>query len=617
MPAASPPIAHPLLHPGTLLFDTARRDGENRICLLFTEPVRPLTASHLGEVPAVLAAVDEAVADGAYVAGYLAYEAGYAFEEHSFEEMVPSLLPQPLAWFGVYESPTVLTKEEVTELLDPQAGQGFEVDEAHLTIGRAAYREKIAAIKSSIREGDVYQINFTDRVEFQCSGSPVALYAALRQRQRVPYSAFLNLGDTTILCLSPELFFRREESRILTRPMKGTVHRGRTVQEDADLRAWLAADAKSRAENLMIVDLLRNDLSRVCEPGSVQVPDLFTTETYETLTQMTSTVEGQLRKDTSYADIFAALFPCGSVTGAPKIRAMQIIHDLEAGPRGVYCGGIGYIAPDRRATFNVGIRTLVISGTQGRMGTGSGIVWDSDADAEYDECVLKTQFLTRKAGTMITEFDLFETMRSEDGSIALLDLHIDRMRESAAYFGFPFKEQSFRNGVDAMLDTWAPSGAWKVRVMLNKEGRYEASAEGIDDAPAAFGRVVFAEEPIDSTDPFFYHKTTNRAVYEVAFEQAQAQGFDEVLFLNERGEVTEGSRTNLFIQKGDTLLTPPVSSGLLNGVYRRHLLATRSGVQEQVLYPEDVQQADAVFLCNAVRGLQPVGEVADAKLQQS
>ncbi|HMB90843.1 MAG TPA: aminodeoxychorismate synthase component I [Rhodothermales bacterium] len=615
MAAISSPLAQGLFQPGTLLFDTARLDDENHVCLLFAGPSRLLTANDLEEVPGVLAEVDEAVAAGAYVAGYLSYEAGYAFEKPAFEAFAEAT--QPLIWFGVYEAPTVLGKEEVADLLMPFSRQEFEVEEAHLAISRAAYRDKIAAVKAHIREGDVYQINFTDRVHFTFSGSPVSLYATLRQRQQVPYSALLNLGETTLLCLSPELFFRRDKSRIVTRPMKGTVRRGRTVREDADLRTWLAHDAKSRAENLMIVDLLRNDLSRVCEPGSVVVPDLFTTETYETLTQMTSTVAGQLRRSMSYADIFAALFPCGSVTGAPKIRAMQIIRDLETGPRGVYCGALGYIAPDQRAVFNVAIRTVEISGEEGRMGTGSGIVWDSDADAEYDECVLKTQFLTRKTSEMMADFDLFETMRSEDGSIALLDGHVERLRDSAAYFDIPFNEASFRSGVNSVLGTLAASGTWRVRVTLSKEGRFSAWAGVIEDEPESFGRVTFAEEPIDSSNPLFYHKTTNRAVYESAFEQAQAQGFGEVLFVNERGEVTEGSRTNIFIQQGDALLTPPISSGLLNGVYRRHLLATRDDVEEQVVYPEDVQQADAVFLCNAVRGMQPVEDVADTKLQQS
>jgi para-aminobenzoate synthetase/4-amino-4-deoxychorismate lyase len=339
------------------------------------------------------------------------------------------------------------------------------------------------------------------------------------------------------------------------------------------------------------------------------VPDLFTTETYETLTQMTSTVAGHLRKDIRYADIFQALFPCGSVTGAPKIRAMEIIHDLEAGPRGVYCGAIGYIAPDQRAAFNVAIRTIVMQEGAGHMGTGSGIVWDSDADAEYDECVLKTRFLTQQISMMATDFELFETMLAEDGSVALLDLHVERLRDSAAYFGFPFQEEPFRSGVNDVLGMMAANGTWKVRVSLSKAGRYGAQADLIEEETASFEHIRFAEEPIDSSDPFFYHKTTHRAVYESAYDQALAEGYDEVLFLNERGEVTEGSRTNLIIQKGDVFLTPPMDSGLLNGVYRRHLFATRSDLQEQVLFPEDVFQADAVYLCNAVRGMQPVGEV--------
>ncbi len=417
-----------LTRPGTVLLDTARPDTENGPSLLFTEPSHTLTARITGEVAGVLAATDEALAGGRWVAGFLSYEAGYAFEQIA----TPAAAPTPLAWFGVYEAPEVMAADEVERLLKA-AGGSCRVAEGRFEISRAAYQEKIDAIKAHIREGDVYQINFTAPYTFTVEGSPLALYRALRRRQRVPYAAWLALDEAAILCLSPELFFRREGDRLMARPMKGTVRRGRSPAEDAALRKWLTRDEKSRAENLMIVDLLRNDLSVCCRPGTVRVPQLFTVETYETLIQMTSTVEGRLQEGLGYADLFRALFPCGSVTGAPKIRAMQRIQALEAGPRGVYCGAIGYAAPGGEAVFNVAIRTAVVQGGRGHLGLGSGIVWDAEADAEYDECLLKARFLTHlQPPTSSMPFSLIETMRWEE-SIRLL--HLARLLKDAG--GFP------------------------------------------------------------------------------------------------------------------------------------------------------------------------------------
>ena len=355
----------------------------------------------------------------------------------------------------------------------------------------------------------------------------------------------------------------------------------------------------------MIVDLLRNDLSVVCEPGSVQVPALFTTEPYETLHQMTSTVEGRLREDVGYAALFRALFPCGSITGAPKIRAMQLIDQLEPEPRGVYCGAIGFIAPDERAVFSVAIRTVVLKDGRGEMGTGSGIVWDSDADAEYDECLLKARFLTD-----VTEpdlpFELIETMRWDgtDGlhGIRLLSGHLDRMRMSARHFGFAFDEADLRRQVRDTLRSLPAGVPHRVRVTLSKSGVFNITTSLSLKENRTPWKVILSDVQADSGDVFFQHKTTRREAYERAYQQAQKAGCDEALLLNERGEVTEGSRTNLFIQQGAALYTPPLTSGLLGGVYRRHLLETRADVQERVLYPDDLRTADALYLCNAVSG---------------
>ena len=599
--ALSAPAFHAALrHPGTVWLDTAQPDAVNRHGWLFADPVRVLTAHTAADVPPLLDALDAALADGYFVAGYLSYEAGYALGP--FESPTDGAR---LGWFGVYAERQAVPH---TWLASLSAEADFSLENARFGLSRETYTEKIEQVRHHIQEGDVYQINFTGSLDFTFAGDPLALYQALRRKQQVAYGAVLHTGEQHLLCLSPELFFRRDGRQIVTRPMKGTVRRGRTLDEDAVLQAWLAADEKSRAENLMIVDLLRNDLSVVCEPGSVSVPALFTVEPYETLFQMTSTVTGTLREGVRYADLFRALFPCGSVTGAPKIRAMQLIRALEAGPRGVYCGAIGFAGPAEEAVFNVAIRTLALANGQGRMGTGSGIVWDSHADAEYDECLLKARFLTDPP---TPPFHLIETMRAENGAIRLRSYHQDRLRDSAQYFGYSFDASAFDQHLQTTLAELPPT-PHKIRLLLAPDGTLSVTTQPISTPPPGPHRVAFATQRVEAADPFFYHKTTRRDLYERTYAEAQARGLYEILFLNERGEVAEGTRTNVFIKKGNHFYTPPVASGLLPGVYRRHLLATLPHATERTLFPRDLLNADAVYLCNALTGTVPVTLVPSA-----
>lgn len=395
-PAVASPAVRPLLEralrtPGTVWLDAARADADSgaSVGLLFAGPQERLRAEGYGEVAGLLDALDRHVAAGRFVAGFLAYEAGYALEPALFPE--PPAPRGPLAWFGVYDAPVEVPPEAA--VLAPAEVGPFAVGEAAFGLDPHAYAERIARIKGGIASGDVYQVNLTAPVRFPFDGDPLGLYAALRARQRVPYGALLHADGRHVLSLSPELFFRLDGQTITARPMKGTAPRAPSPDDDDRLAAALAADPKNRAENLMIVDLLRNDLARVSEPGSVRVPALFETERYESVTQMTSTVRATLRPGVTAGGVLRALFPCGSVTGAPKLRAMQLIHELEAGPRGVYCGAIGY-AGHGRAAFNVPIRTVVLEGGAGTLGVGSGVVWDSDAASEYAECLLKARFLT-------------------------------------------------------------------------------------------------------------------------------------------------------------------------------------------------------------------------------
>ena len=593
-----------LTRPGTILLDSARPDAENRWSWAFTAPKRVHTASTAADVQTLIETLQAETTRGHYVAGHLSYEAGYPFVDLDSSERAD----HPLAWFGVYEAPHRLAPADVAAGLNTLDAHPA-VEDVRLGVSESDYIDDVRAVRRHIGRGNVYQINYTAPLRFRVAGDPRGLYRRLRARQRVPYAAYLHCGDRQILSLSPELFFRRDGDRLVTRPMKGTIRRGRTRAEDRALRDELAADPKNRAENLMIVDLLRNDLSVCCRPGSVTVPSLYETEPYQSVTQMTSTVEGRLREDAGLAAVLRALFPCGSITGAPKRRAMRIIRELEAAPRGVYCGAIGMAGPDDTAVFNVAIRTAVLDGAKGTMGIGSGIVWDSDPAAEYAECALKGNFLTqaRTAPSDSTappdeDVKLIETMRSDGRQILLLDRHVARLARSADYFAFPFNEARFRRRVDRAVAQAGEEDALKVRATLDRWGGVDVETTPLQGSIDEPWRVTVADEQVDAADPFFYHKTTRRGTYERALSAARDGGFDEAILLNQDGAVTEGTYTNVFVRRGDALFPPPVEAGLLPGVYRDHVLETHPEATERLLDLEDLKEADALYCCNAVRG---------------
>jgi len=408
-----------------------------------------------------------------------------------------------------------------------------------------------------------------------------------------------------ILSFSPELFFRIDEAaarRITTQPMKGTAPRGRTNPEDAEIARRLRNDEKNRSENVMIVDLLRNDLGRLCTFGSVRAEYLFTVQRYPTLWQMTSTVSGDLRNDVSYYEVFRALFPCGSVTGAPKVRAMQLLAQIEDTSRGVYTGAIGFFSQEQ-TVFNVAIRTLQVEGETSRMGVGSGIVIDSNAAEEYRECLLKAEFLTRNS----ENFSLIEALKWQ-GEYPLLELHLVRLEDSAAYFGFACDRDEVRTALLTAAKTFPDRTARKVRLQLDADGciHIEASMVAVQEEEDTPQRVCIAKQRTDSNDRFLFHKTTHRRVYAEAFNAAAAAGFTDVLFLNQEGQVTEGAISNVFVEKDGRWFTPPIACGVLPGVSRRSLLAMRPEIEERVLSLEDLKTADVVYLTNAVRGLRPV-----------
>jgi para-aminobenzoate synthetase/4-amino-4-deoxychorismate lyase len=522
------------------------------------------------------------------VVGFVAYEAAPAFDPAL---VVPHADPAcPLAWFAVFDSPDPAA---------PPAESGrFRCTPWRLATGRPAFDQAIESIRAGITAGDYYQVNYTSRCRAGFTGDPAVLFEALRQAQPNGYGCFIDGGEWQLLSVSPELFFDwRSDGTLSTRPMKGTAPRHADAAADARAAAEMQASAKERAENLMIVDLLRNDLARIAVLGTVRVPRLFQAEALPTAWQMTSTVECATRPGTGLPEVFAALFPCGSVTGAPKIAAMASIARLEEAPRGIYCGAIGLIRPGGHATFSVGIRSVWLRQPQGsaECGIGSGITLDSTADGEYAEWLVKRRFLMRATAG----FELIETLRLEAGRYWLLEGHWQRLWASAMHFGFPLALERFDAALAQVAENH-PTGSWRIRLLVDRRGhvRTEAHALEVTSSPVT---VSLAHAPMDSGDEFLRHKTTERTAYD---RHAPPGGSFDTLLWNEYGHVTEFIRGNVVVELEGRRLTPPVADGLLPGVLRADLLA-RGEIVEQSVARADLKRATGLWFINSVRGWLP------------
>jgi len=587
-------MSHAGIRPTALIDFRSPDVGVAPLRLAFGAPRKRLRATSLDAVAPLLARVDALARAGAWCVGYLCYEAAGAFDE-AFETHAPSDATRPLAAFAVYDAP----------LPDESAFDDAGTATVRWTGGpqRDAFDTAIAEILRAIADGEVYQVNATAPLTGTLHGDALALFDALRRAQPKAYAAYLDFGtaaepDDRLLSVSPELFFDWRADRLLARPMKGTAPRGATPREDAAQSEFLRSAAKERAENLMIVDLLRNDVSRIAEPHSVRVPRLFHTEAWPTVWQMSSDVVATTRPGTTLQDVFGALFPCGSITGAPKVQAMRLINELEPEPRGVYCGAIGVVQPGGAATFNVPIRTLALrddgATTQVRCGIGSGITADATAAGEWDEWRHKRAFVDRASQA----FELLETLRLEDGAFVDVDAHLARMAEAAAHFAFAAPLASARDALAGLRDAHA-SGRWRVRLLADRAGlaRAQAFALAATQSPV---RVRLAERALVGSDgEFVRFKTTHRAHYD-AFAPAGDDVFDTLLW-NERGELTEFTRGNVALRIAGRWLTPVLKSGLLPGIARARLL--REGVvEEAVLMREDLARADGVAFFNSLRG---------------
>lgn len=552
----------------------------------YAAPIKIIKADAASDVEAAFKAINDAHQDGYYLAGYMAYELGYILEP-KLTKLMPRSLKGPLLQFGVFE------KFDAIDQLPASHVKDFKGLSLTPEWDFPQYKTRFAQVMAYIQAGDAYQINLTFPMRGKYEGGAEALYLMLRHKQPGRYGGVISLGGPDIVSLSPELFFQTDQSDICMRPMKGTARRQADPVQDAALRDAMRADMKSRAENLMIVDLLRNDVSRIAEKGSVSVPELFTVETYPTLHQMTSQVRARLKPCTDFRSIVQSLFPCGSITGAPKIRAMEIIHELEDSPREAYCGAIGYIDPGGDMCFNVAIRTLTLNDGLVTYNVGGGLVLDSKAEDEYAECLLKSKILAAGAPNLI------ETLRWTPDEGALRGpRHMARMERSANALGYPFSRADFKT----QMATINASSPQKVRLVLNPEGGLTLEHSDFEPVIKKW-RVSLCKNPLTETVQETRHKISHRSFYDNERRRVSAlTGCDEVVFLNTQSHLCEGSFTSLFVEKNGELYTPSLSCGLLPGILREEFLET-SKAQEAILTLDDLRESDRLYVGNSLRGL--------------
>ena len=548
----------------------------------FTQPIKELKTRDLAEVADLLAQVESYQEQGYYVVGYVSYEAAPAFEEKLAVHKAP-LLAEYLLFFTVHDSvettPIPLTYDEVDL---PSNWQ--EVTSAE------DYEKAIEQIHHHLRQGDTYQVNYTVQLKQDLSANPFAIYNRMVVEQEAGYNAYVEHDEMAVISMSPELFFEQNGRELTTRPMKGTTQRGMTDKEDLEQASWLEQDPKNRSENMMIVDLLRNDMNRISEVGSEHVERLCQVEQYSTVWQMTSTIKSQLREDVNLVEIFRSLFPCGSITGAPKIATMEIIKDLEPQPRGVYCGTIGLLLPNGRRIFNVAIRTIQLHQGKAIYGVGGGITWDSTWESEYREVHQKAAVLYRKQ----VRFQLITTGKISQKQLMFEEQHLERLRKASRYFTYSFDVEDLRQKIEAECQACDVNQDYRLRISLGKSGEIELSRQILTPLSPSFCQAKLCLQEADLDQSFTYFKTSHRPHLSL--------GKQEKIYHNQRGELLETSIGNLVLKIAGKLYTPPVRLGILPGIYRQHLLETGQ-VEEKDLTIEDLKGAEAIYGCNAVRGL--------------
>jgi para-aminobenzoate synthetase/4-amino-4-deoxychorismate lyase len=552
----------------------------------FGGPCRQRAVFALDEIIPLLRDAEAAARAGRWVSVALSYEAAPAFDPAL--QVNPSS-DFPLAWMAVFE-------ERLPHGVTSTADKPFLISDWEPEIDGREYGRAIHSIRRYIERGDTYQVNFTFPMRGHIVGDSFSCFRTIAQSQGAAYSAYVNIGTHKILSFSPELFVECRGNVLITRPMKGTLERGRWQEDDCERSEQLRRSPKNRAENVMIVDLLRSDLGKVAEIGSVKVSDLFAVERLSRVLQMTSTITAVRRQDVSLVDVIQALFPCGSVTGAPKPRTTAIIKQLESQPRGIYTGAIGLLSPGGDAVFSVAIRTLVLDAKSGAatFNVGGGITWDSTADGEYEECCQKARFLTDPW----PGFELLETMELNGGIYSLLDRHVTRARDSAYYFGFRWNEARVSKALEDTSRSH-PSGRWRVRLLVDRKGNANVEVRLLDQTPKRPLAVKFAACPVDDRDPLVFHKTTARSRYDAELERCRP--CDDVIFWNSRGEVTESTIANVVVFTEGKHWTPPREAGLLAGTFRDELIS-RGELFERTITKHELMESGSFALINSVRG---------------
>jgi len=593
--------------PYSAFFYSPPRTGKE-ISYFFTKPDNITHMSRLSDVDSFLSSIDFLKSQKKVGYSLLPYELGLLFE-HRLRKILTDSDVQSILENTVLVSfqKNKLKEIKSSQLKFPeQIREGFDIQKLKIALSRKDFQTKINQIKRAIERGETYQVNFTTSASFTYNGNSVDLFLHLLSRQSADYSAFINLPGKQILSLSPELFLSINKRSVTTRPMKGTTVRGKNIVEDEKNRNEFATSEKNKAENLMIVDLLRNDLNKCSSSGSVSVKRLFEIEKYESLFQLTSTITSTIPTENPISKVLRDTFPSGSITGAPKIRTMEIIHHLENAPRGMYTGSIGALLPNK-SSFSIGIRTLEMDTKKriGRLGIGAGITWGSNAADEYEEVLLKGKFLIDRQ----PDFNIITSFFVERGKPLFIKDHVLRLKETASFFLFPFNLHAIKKELQRVLIRLKNDKNYKVRILLSKFGSIEISTEVLVPRKADRIKVILSESLVDENNPFMYFKTTNRAHYDEELENAKKNGYDEVLFRNKQGHLTEGAVSNIFLKINGRWITPAIEDGLLNGVYRKHFIKTEK-CEEKSIKLSDIRKAEEIILTNSVRKIIPVETVA-------
>ncbi|MEZ8292070.1 aminodeoxychorismate synthase component I [Vibrio sp. 10N.237.312.B06] len=582
------------------IYDDQKSNENQSENIILHSPVKHIVAYNEIELIDSIREIDKLKKKGFYLGGYISYEAGCFLIDKKIKPK-KTKASELLLNFYAFKSIEYISKSDLKKVFENSPvnkNSNLAIYNLKLNETEGKYQKSINKIMGYLKSGDAYQVNYTLKYKFDLEGSPLSLYKVLRDRQTVHYGAFLNFDSEKVLSISPELFVKKIGGKIKSKPMKGTAKRGNSTEEDKIIINFLKNDPKTISENVMIVDLIRNDLGRICNSGSVKVDNIFEIQSYETVHQMISTVKGEVDKDISLLNVLKGIFPCGSITGAPKIRAMEIIDELESEARGVYTGAIGFIMPNNDYCFNVPIRTIKIEGKKCEMGIGSGIVFESEVEKEFDECLLKAKFLTN----INDDFYIIETLKydANEGFFSDLECHLNRLKNSAIIFNFHYDYNITINNIMGLVSS-LENGIYKISVNLYKDGGIKMHLNPIRDS-FLHKKINISNVRINSSSIFQQHKTSMRHLYNSEYKAANENGFYDAIFLNEKDEVVEACCHNVFIKKDGVLFTPPCSSGALDGIFRKKFMF-ENVVIEKKIGVEDLFNADEIYLTNSVRGL--------------